>query len=84
MKKEVIQKEKKEVKPTKRIEKQRWAARNFFKDTQLELKRVTWPDRQTVSRSALFILIIFVFSAIFVSGLDIVFSKLLILVKEYW
>ncbi|MBT5953090.1 preprotein translocase subunit SecE [bacterium] len=53
----------------------------FAKDTRLELQKVTWPTRQVVIKATLIILFIVAFSTVLVGGVDILFAKLIFLLK---
>jgi preprotein translocase subunit SecE len=50
---------------------------SYFKEVRLELSKVVWPDRADVIKLTV---IVFIFSAIvalYVGGLDVLFTKLL-------
>ena len=49
----------------------------FLKEAKLELKKVNWPTRQETLRYTLIVVGISVAVAIFLGGLDVIFSRLL-------
>ena len=49
----------------------------FLKEAMLELKKVNWPTRQETLRYTLIVIGISVAVAIFLGGLDVIFSRLL-------
>jgi preprotein translocase subunit SecE len=50
---------------------------NFFKEVRIELKKVTWPTRQETIRYTLLVLAVSGGVAIFLGGLDYLFSFLI-------
>ena len=50
---------------------------NFFKEVRLELKKVTWPTRQETIRYTLLVIGVSAGVALFLGGLDYLFSFLL-------
>ena len=50
---------------------------SFIRETQDELKKVTWPTRQEVIRLTGVVIAISVIVGVFIGGLDFVFTKLL-------
>ena len=50
---------------------------NYLKEVRLELKKVVWADRSEVIQMTLIVLITSVIVALYVGGLDVVFTKLL-------
>lgn len=48
----------------------------FLKETQDELKKVTWPTQQEVIRLTLVVIVISVVIGMFIGGIDFVFTKL--------
>ncbi|OGZ34788.1 MAG: preprotein translocase subunit SecE [Candidatus Portnoybacteria bacterium RBG_13_41_18] len=50
---------------------------NFFKEVRIELKKVTWPTRQETIRYTLLVLGVSAGVAIFLGGLDYIFSYLM-------
>lgn len=50
---------------------------SFFKDVQLELKKVNWPTRKETLRYTLIIIAVSAVTAAFLGGLDFLFSTLL-------
>jgi len=51
--------------------------KNYLKDTQVEMKRVTWPSRQETTRATLVVIGISLGVAFFLGALDLVFTFLL-------
>ncbi len=49
---------------------------SFSTSPSQELKKVTWPNRDTLVKSTILILIIIVILTIYISGLDVLLSKL--------
>jgi len=49
----------------------------YLKEVRLELTKVTWPDKQEVIKLTLTVIIFSAIVALFVGGLDLVFTKLL-------
>ncbi len=52
---------------------------NFFKSIVDEAKKVVWPNRDTVTRHSVMVIITVVISILAVAGIDYVFQKLLLL-----
>lgn len=52
---------------------------HYAEDLKAELRRVTWPTRSTVVSASVVILFVVVMSTLYVTGVDLVFSKL-----AYW
>lgn len=50
---------------------------SFLAQTRDELKKVTWPTRQEVTRLTLVVIAVSVIVGVFIGGLDFVFTKLL-------
>ena len=48
----------------------------FSTSPSQELKKVTWPNRDTLLKSTVLILIIIIVLTIYISGLDVLLSKL--------
>ena len=48
----------------------------FSSSPSQELKKVTWPNRNTLVKSTSLILVIIVISTVYVSGIDIIFENL--------
>lgn len=48
----------------------------YFSDVRNELLKVTWPTRQKVVRSSLVIIAMMIFFAVYISGLDLIISRL--------
>ena len=49
----------------------------FLKESKLELKKVNWPTREETVRFTLIVVVISIAVAVFLGGLDVVFSRLL-------
>jgi len=64
--------EKKERKVVKKSN----AKPGFSTNPSIELKKVTWPNRNTLLKSTILILALVVIITSYVSGLDLLFSKL--------
>ena len=47
-----------------------------------EIKRVSWPSRDTVIKATTLVIMIVVVSTIYVGGLDLVFSKVILRLKS--
>lgn len=50
---------------------------NFLKEAKLELKKVNWPTREESLRYTAIVVVVSVFVAAFLGGLDVVFNRLL-------
>lgn len=50
------------------------SALNYFKESRAELKRVNWPSRQQVKNYTLIVILLSIVMALFLGGLDFVFS----------
>jgi preprotein translocase subunit SecE len=50
---------------------------NFLKEVRLEMKKVNWPTRQETIRKTLIVIGISVAVAVFLGGLDFIFTTLL-------
>jgi preprotein translocase subunit SecE len=53
---------------------------NFLRETQDELKKVTWPTRQEVIRLTLVVIVISLVVGLFLGVLDFSFTKLLAII----
>jgi preprotein translocase subunit SecE len=53
----------------------------FARDTRAELQKVTWPSRQVVIKATLIILFIVAFTTVLVGSVDILFARLIFLLK---
>jgi len=53
----------------------------FAKDTRTELQKVTWPSRQVIIKASLIILFIVAFTTVLVGSVDILFARLIFLLK---
>lgn len=49
---------------------------NYLIETKLELKKVTWPDKNTLVKSTILILFVVAFYTVYISLLDIVFGSM--------
>ncbi len=49
----------------------------FLKEAKLELKKVNWPTREESLRYTMIVIVVSVFVAAFLGGLDVVFNRLL-------
>jgi len=49
----------------------------YIKDSIIEMKKVTWPSRKEALNYTVLIVIITIAVAIFLGGLDFIFSKIL-------
>jgi len=53
----------------------------YIQDVSQELKRVTWPTGDVVTKASILVIIIMCISTVYVGGLDVVFSKLFYVLK---
>jgi preprotein translocase SecE subunit len=54
-----------------------WAtAQQFLTDVRAEMKRVAWPDRQTVIASTIVVLFVLTVTAVYLAGWDYLFGEL--------
>jgi preprotein translocase SecE subunit len=69
------------VKKTKNISS---AARkpSFSTNPKQELKKVTWPNQDTLLKSTILIIVIIIVLTIYVTGLDVLLSKLFYFLRE--
>jgi len=49
----------------------------FLKETQVELKKVTWPKQQEVIRLTIVVVLISVIIGLFIGALDFTFTKII-------
>ena len=54
---------------------------SFSTNPSIELKKVTWPNRNTLIKSTVLILALVVILTSYVSGLDLIFSKLFYILR---
>ena len=54
---------------------------SFSTSPSIELKKVTWPNRETLVKSTILILVIIFITTVYISGLDLVFSNALVKLK---
>ncbi|MFN8492107.1 MAG: preprotein translocase subunit SecE [Caldilineaceae bacterium] len=52
----------------------------YFKDTRAEISKVTWPTREEGIRLTWVVLVVTVISALILSGLDLLFSTLVVFI----
>ena len=50
---------------------------NYLKEVRLELFKVTWPKKNEVMKLTIVVFIISIVVALYLSGLDLIFTKLL-------
>lgn len=48
----------------------------FLLDVRAELKRVSWPDRQTLIASSLVVVFVLIVTSLYLAGWDFVFAKI--------
>jgi len=53
---------------------------NYLKEVKLELSKVTWPKKDQVIKLTLIVFVISGIVAIYVGGLDFIFTKILALI----
>jgi preprotein translocase subunit SecE len=56
------------------------AITRFFRETVGELRKVSWPSRQEATNLTIIVLIVMVFTSVFLYGIDILGARLLTLV----
>ena len=54
---------------------------SFSTNPSIELKKVTWPNRDTLIKSTVLILALVIVLTSYVSGLDLIFSKLFYMLR---
>jgi preprotein translocase subunit SecE len=52
------------------------AVKKYLKETEVEAKKVVWPDRKYVTAATVIILIIVILSAVFITVVDISFANI--------
>jgi preprotein translocase subunit SecE len=55
----------------------------FVEELRIELKRIDWPSRKTVTKSTIMILVIVLIATIFVSVVDSAFSEALLFLRRW-
>ena len=55
---------------------------SFSTNPKQELKKVTWPNRDTLVKSTILILVIITVLTVYVTGLDLILSKIFYLLRE--
>jgi preprotein translocase SecE subunit len=58
------------------------SAGGFVEDTRQELKKVDWPSREAVIKATSLILVIMVFSVVFIAGVDVLLARLFMVLKQ--
>ena len=61
---------------TTEVEKQKQGILGYITETRLELKKVTWPGKNVLTKSTMLILFVVAFYTFYIAGLDIVFANL--------
>ena len=56
--------------------------KSFSTNPKQELKKVTWPNRNTLVKSTILIIVIIIILTFYVAGLDLAFSKLFYFLRE--
>ena len=51
---------------------------SFVEETKAEVRKITWPNKETVTKASLIVLFIVVFSTTFVAVLDVMFAKIIL------
>ncbi|MDI6892656.1 MAG: preprotein translocase subunit SecE [Actinomycetota bacterium] len=49
----------------------------YLREVRRELKKVTWPSKQEIVASTIVVLIVVIFFALFIGGLDFFFAQVL-------
>jgi preprotein translocase subunit SecE len=52
----------------------------FLANVKAELKKVTWPTRKDTYASTLIVIVLVLFSAVYLGGVDIILSRLIQLI----
>lgn len=52
----------------------------FLKETKDELKKVTWPTRNEVTRLTIIVIIVSIITGLYTGGLDYLFTKIMELI----
>ncbi|MCX7739358.1 MAG: preprotein translocase subunit SecE [Hydrogenothermaceae bacterium] len=55
---------------------------NFLKEVYQELKKVVWPSKELVRNATLVVIVFTLLVAIYLWGLDLLFSKLITFIVE--
>ncbi|MCX7760838.1 MAG: preprotein translocase subunit SecE [Hydrogenothermaceae bacterium] len=55
---------------------------NFLKEVYEELKKVVWPSKELVRTATIAVVVFTLLVAVYLWGLDIIFSKLITLIIE--
>jgi preprotein translocase subunit SecE len=53
------------------------SAATFFQEAWVELKKTTWPDKDTTTKSTIVVLGLVLATAVYVGGLDFILSKIM-------
>ena len=73
---------KQKIAETKSLYKRRTSQQSFSTNPSLELKKVTWPNRETLLKSTVLILAMVFLLTIYVSGVDYICSKFFYLLRD--
>ena len=57
-------------------------AKAFFQELKFEIRKIEWPKRDSVIRASFVIILIMVFSTLFVMFSDLIFSKIILILKN--
>jgi preprotein translocase subunit SecE len=55
--------------------------KEFFSETRSELNKVTWPNRETMTKATITIIVIVVFFSVYIAGLDFILSSTLLFLQ---
>jgi preprotein translocase subunit SecE len=61
---------------TRRVPQVFGTAIQFLQDVRAEMKRVAWPDRQTLIASSVVVVFVLVVTSLYLAGWDFLFAKL--------
>ena len=62
--------------------KKKISVKQYFHDLKFEIKKVTWPKMDSVMKSTVVIIIVMIFTTLFVTGCDLFFSKGIEIIKN--
>ena len=51
--------------------------KEFFKEVQIEIKRINWPTKKETIRYTLIVILVSIIVAIFLGGIDFIFTRFL-------
>ena len=57
--------------------------KQYFNEAQDELRKVSWPTREKVIRSSSIIIVMVIFFSAYITGLDLVISKVISWITSY-